>query len=81
MPANCVAHDGTPAIQPIVEAQPAAYESGFCKEGGANSETQSVLTLLATACMVLIFEMGQVLRYCPPLNEHQYMYLSGVSGT
>jgi len=49
MPANCVAHDGTPAIQPIVEAQPAAYERDFCREGGANSETQSVLTMSATA--------------------------------
>lgn len=53
MPANCVAHDGTPAIQPMVEAQPAAYESGFCKEAGANSETQSVLTLLVTAFVIL----------------------------
>jgi hypothetical protein len=40
IPASCVAHEGTPAIQPIVEAQPAAYESDFCREAGANSETQ-----------------------------------------
>jgi hypothetical protein len=54
MPANCVAHDGTPAIQPIVEAQPAAYESGFCKEAGANSETQSALTLLVAAHVIVL---------------------------
>lgn len=80
MPANCVAHDGTPAIQPIVEAQPAAYESGFCKEAGANSETQSVLRLLATACVIFLYKEVKLLRYCPPLDECQQTYSSGESG-
>lgn len=65
MPANCVAHDGTPAIQPIVEAQPAAYESGFCKEAGANSDTQSVLTVLATAYVILFIGKGPALTVLP----------------
>jgi hypothetical protein len=61
MPANCVAHDGTPAIQPIVEAQPAAYESDFCNEAGANSETQSVLSLLVAVYVSLFIEEWPVL--------------------
>jgi len=40
MPASCRVQDGTPATQPMVDAQPTAYESGFWNDGGANSLTQ-----------------------------------------
>jgi hypothetical protein len=40
IPASWSVQAGTPAIQPIVDDQPTAYESGFCRDGGANSDTQ-----------------------------------------